>query len=168
MRTKGKRRPLHPVSAARQVTRRRLDGDDQAGFTLIELIITVTILPIVVGAISVGILSVVNQQGSVSNRIGDSNDEFVSASVFNKDVQSAQKIETATTPACGTSGQTQLMGLEWGLDANGNYQTVVSYVTVPDGTKTVLVRQICTAPPSPPSSTPTSARTVTHDAGTPT
>ena len=91
-----------------------------------------------------------------------------SASTFNKDVQSAQEIETATTPACGTSGQTQLVGLEWGLDANGNYQTVVSYVLVPNGSENSLSRQICTAPPSPPSSTPTSSRVVSHDAGTPT
>ena len=144
------------LAAARRATRRRIEGHDEAGFTLIELIITIAILPIVIGAISVALLSVFNLQGSVNSRIGDSNDELVSASVFNKDVQSAQEIETATTPACGISGQTQLVGLEWGLDANGNYQTVVSYVTAPDGTMTSLIRQICTAPPSPPSSTPTS------------
>jgi prepilin-type N-terminal cleavage/methylation domain-containing protein len=158
----------HPVAAARRATRRRIEGHDEAGFTLIELVITVAILPIVVGAISVALLSVFDLQGSVSSRIGNSNDELVSASTFNKDVQSAQEIETATTPACGTSGQTQIVGLEWGLDANDNYQTVVSYVTVPAGTKTLLIRQVCTAPPSPPSSTPTSTRTVSHDAGTPT
>jgi prepilin-type N-terminal cleavage/methylation domain-containing protein len=166
MRSRG---PLvHPVAAARRATRRRIEGHDEAGFTLIELIITITILPIVVGAISVALLSVFNLQGSASSRLSDSNDELVSASVFNKDVQSAQEIETATTPACGTSGQTQIVGLEWGLDADGSYQTVVSYVTSQDGTKTLLIRQICSAPPSPPSATPTSSRTVAHDAGTPT
>ena len=168
MRTKGNGRPLHPVSVARRGTRRRLEGDNEAGFTLIELVMTVAILPIVVGAIAVALLSVLNLQGSVSGRIGNSNDELVSASTFNKDVQSAQEIETATTPACGTSGQTQIVGLEWGLDANGSYQTVVSYVTAPDSTKTVLIRQVCTAPPAPPASAPTGARTVSHDAGTPT
>ena len=159
---------VHPVAAARRATRRRIEGHDEAGFTLIELIITITILPIVVGAISVAVLSGFNLQGSASSRLSDSNDELVSASVFNKDVQSAQEIETATTPACGTSGQTQIVGLEWGLDADGSYQTVVSYVTSQDGTKTLLIRQICSAPPSPPSATPTSSRTVAHDAGTPT
>jgi prepilin-type N-terminal cleavage/methylation domain-containing protein len=167
---KVRRHVVHPVVAARRATRRRVEGGaGEAGFTLIEIIVTVTILPIIVGAIAVALLSVFNLQGSVSSRIGDSNDELVSASAFNKDVQSAQEIETATAPACGTTGQqTQIVGLEWGLDAAGNYQTVVSYVAVPDGTKTSLVRQVCTAPPSPPSSTPTSVRTVSHDAGTPT
>ena len=148
----------HPVTVARRATRRRVDGNDEAGFTLIELIIVVVILPIVLGGIAAALLSVFGLQDQTQNRIGDSNDEQVSSSTFNKDVQSAQQIETSTTPACGTSGQTQLVGLEWGLDASGNYQTVVSYVLAPNGTTYWLVRQICSAPPSPPSSTPTSTR----------
>jgi prepilin-type N-terminal cleavage/methylation domain-containing protein len=148
-------------------------GDD--GFTLIELVIVVAILPIVVGGIAVALLSVLNLQGGVQSRIGDSNDALVSASTFNQDVQSAQEIETTTVPACGASPQTQLVGLEWGLDSNGNYQTVVSYVFTPTTTGSPpkptndLIRQVCTAPatnpPSPPSTTPTKTRTVSHDAG---
>ena len=65
---------------------------NDAGFTLIELIITVTILPIVVGAIAVALISVLNLQGGTSNRISDSNDALVNSSVFNKDVESAQEI----------------------------------------------------------------------------
>ncbi len=161
----------HPVLAARRATRQRIGGNDESGFTLIELVIVVVILPIVVGAISVALLSVFNLQGQTQNRIGDSNDSLVSSSTFNKDVQSAQQIETATTPACGVSGQTQLVGLQWALDGNGNYDTVVSYVTVPSasttsptGTTTSLVRELCTTPGS---STPTSSHVISHDAGTP-
>ena len=130
MRSRG--RFVHPVTAARRATRRRIEGQTKPGFTLIELIITIAILPIVVGGIAAALLSVFGLQGSDSNRIGDSNDVLY-ASTFNKDVQSSQEIETATTPACGTSGQTQILGLEWGLDANGNYDTVVSYVLTPNG-----------------------------------
>ena len=93
--------------------------------------ITVVILPIVIGGIAAALLSVFGLQNSVQNRIGDSNDQLVSASTFNKDVQSAQMIETTTTPACGVAGQTQVLGLEWGLDTSGNYQTVVSSGFVP-------------------------------------
>ncbi len=158
---------VHPVTVARRATRRRVDGNDEAGFTLIELIIVVVILPVVLGGIAAALLSVFGLEDQTQNRIGDSNDEQVSSSTFNKDVQSAQLIETSTTPACGTSGQTQLVGLEWGLDGGGDYQTVVSYVLAQNGTTYWLVRQICSAPPSPPTSTPTSTRVISHDTGPP-
>ena len=171
------KRALHPIVNARRKTRQRigLEGSTTSagdnGFTLIELVIVVAILPIVVGGIAVALLSVLNLQGGVQSRIGDSNDALVSASTFNQDVQSAQKVETTTVPACGIAGETQLVGLEWGLDSNGNYQTVVSYVFAPTTTGSPpkstndLIRQVCSAPPSPPSSTPTKSRTVSHDAG---
>ena len=155
----------HPVAVARRATRRRAAENDEAGFTLIELVIVVVILPIVIGGIAAALLSVFGLQDQTQNRIGDSNDALISSSTFNKDVQSAQQIETTTTPACGGNGQTQLVGLEWALDASGNYDTVVSYVLEPQGNTYWLVRQICTAPPSPPSSTPTNTRVVSHDAG---
>jgi prepilin-type N-terminal cleavage/methylation domain-containing protein len=148
-------------------------GLDEGGFTLIELVIVVVILPIVIGGIAAALLSVFGLQTSVENRIGNSNDQLVSASTFNKDVQSAQQIETVTTPpACGpATGQTQLVGLQWGLDTNGTYQTVVSYVVVPTQatvapykTTNSLVRQICT---SGASTTPTNSRTISHDIATP-
>ena len=161
-------RSTHPVAVARRATRRRLEGDD-AGFTLIEMIIVIAILPIVVGAITIALLSIFGLQTQTNNRIGDSNDELVSSTVFNKDVQSAEQIETVSTPACGTAQQTQLVGLQWALDSSGSYDTVVSYVTkqdtTPNGTTTSLVRQICT---SGASATPTQSRVISHDVGSPT
>lgn len=153
-------RHQHPIAIARRATRRRLEGAEE-GFTLIELIITIAILPIILGGITVALLSVFGLQDSVQNRVGDSNDELVSASVFNKDAQSAQQIETATAPACGSSG-TQLVGFEWAQDATGNYDTVVSYVTQSNGGTTSLVRQSCM---SGASATPTASRVVVQDAG---
>ena len=63
----------------RRKTRRRigLEGTPRRGvdgFTLIEMVIVVAILPIVVGAITVALLSVFGLQGGVQSRIGDSND----------------------------------------------------------------------------------------------
>ena len=163
-------RSTHPIVRARQATRRRLEGGDDAGFTLIELIIVVTILPIVVGGIAVALLSVFGLQNQTNNRIGDSNDELYSSTTFNKDVQSAEQIETVSTPACGGAQQTQLLGLQWALNSAGTYTTVVSYVTVPvtapnGKTTTSLVRQICT---SGASTTPTQTRAISHDVGSPT
>jgi prepilin-type N-terminal cleavage/methylation domain-containing protein len=160
---------FHPVAIARQAMRRRMAAGtavelDEAGFTLIELIITVAILPIIVGGIAVALIGVLNLQGGTTNRISDSNDALVSSSVFNKDVQSAQEIQTVTTPACGSTGQ-QLVGLEWAQNANGTYETVVSYVASAVGTKTSLLRELCT---SGASSTPTSSRVLGTNVGTPT
>ncbi len=115
------------------------------------------------------LLAVFGLQTQTTNRIGDSNDALTAASYFNKDVQSAQEIETLSTPACGTSSQTQLVGLEWAQDVNGNYDTVVSYVTAPgngngsgSGPSVDLLRQVCTAGAS---TTPSSSFVVSHDAG---
>ena len=122
-------RPLADVSRA----------TDEAGFTLIELIITIAILPIVVGGISVALISVFSLQGSVTNRVGDSNDSLVASVNFNRDVQSAEQMTISPTVSCGPTpaptnpAQTQLLGLEWGANtaAPGGYDTVVSYVSVP-------------------------------------
>ena len=132
---------------ARRATRNWLRGalhrrrGSESGFTLIELITVVAILPIVIGGLSVALLSVFNLQDGVSNRVGDSNDELVSSAYFNKDVQSAQQIETTATPACGSTGL-QLLGLEWDLNTTTTtYETVVSYVQTTTGTTTSLGAQ---------------------------
>ncbi len=144
---------------------------DEAGFSLVELVIVIAILPIVIGGIAAALLSVLGLQNSVSQRVGNSNDALVSSANFNKDVQSAQQIENLTTPACGASTQTQVLGLEWGQDVNGTYHNVVSYVlnplstTNPPGTTTQLLRQICN---SGASATPDSTFTVANDVNTPT
>lgn len=114
------------------------------------------------GGIAVALVSVLSLNQGVGNRLGQSNDAAVTASTFNKDVQSAQEIETTTAPGCGSG--TQVVGLQWGLDANGNYQTVVSYVTNNTGQTTSLTRQICAAGAS---TSPSSSFLVAHDVGTP-
>ena len=156
---------------ARRATRNWLRGalhrrrGSESGFTLIELITVVAILPIVIGGISVALLSVFNLQDGVSNRVGDSNDELISSAYFNKDVQSAQQIETTNNPACGSTGQ-QLLGLEWDLNTTtSTYETVVSYVQTTTGTTTSLVRNVCS---SGASATPTSSDTIGRDVGNPT
>ncbi len=96
--------------------------------------------------------------------MSDSNDALVSSSVFNKDVQSAQEIQTVTTPACGSTGQ-QLVGLSGRRIRLEPDETVVSYVVTAAGTKTSLLRELCT---SGASSTPTTTRVLGTNVGTPT
>jgi len=166
----GRRLFIHPVAAARHAARRRAEGVDDAGFTLIEILVVVVILPIVVGAISVALLSVFTLQGNTSNRIGDSNDALVGSVNFNRDVQSAEQLTTQSTPGCGASTQTQVLGLRWGANsaAPGGYQTVVSYISTPvvnpQAHTTVynLVRQQCN---SGTSTTPNSSFNPAHDIG---
>jgi prepilin-type N-terminal cleavage/methylation domain-containing protein len=175
------RRPLSPFARARQAMRKRMSvstAQENEGFTLIELVVVVAILPIVVGGIAVALISVFSLQNSVSNRVSDSNDALVASSVFNRDVQSAQMITTATDPtnpsalACGASGQSQLLAFEWGASSGfpGGYQHVVSYVETTtsstNGTATVnvLVRQVCS---SGTASTGYTTQRVSTDIGTP-
>jgi hypothetical protein len=117
---------------------------DDSGFTLIELIIVCAVLPMVIGAISVAMVSVFSLQGGVSNRLSDSADAQIVSANFEKDVQSAAKLTTDTTssPQCGPG--TQLLGLELNFNQQtGIYQTVVSYVEVQNGSIYSLVRQYC-------------------------
>lgn len=131
------------------------------GFTLVELIITTLILPIVIGAIVLMLVSLFANQGTTSNQTFDSADAQAVASFYEQDVQSAVSLTTsASASQCGPG--TQLLGLEWNLNsASGTYQTVVSYVEVANATGFELVRNDCT---SGASATPTTTTIVSSDA----
>lgn len=119
------------------------DKGTEKGLTLVELLIVLTILPLIVGSLSLGLISVFSLRSSVSNRIVGSGDSQIVSANYVKDIQSAQLITTqaSSTPQCGTG--TQLLGIQW-----NSGQTVVSYVdeTSVSGTTTTysLVRQYCT------------------------
>jgi prepilin-type N-terminal cleavage/methylation domain-containing protein len=88
---------------------RRPRGDD-LGFTLIELLVVLVIMPLVIGAISIGLISVMKQQNNVSNKVSDSQDTQVVSAIFVQDVQSASQITFVKSPVpCGT--QTPIFSL---------------------------------------------------------
>lgn len=166
----GRAAAKHPITVVRRATQRRAAGSDEGGFTLIELIVVVVILPIVIGGISMALLSVFGLQNQTTNRITDSNDEQTASANFNRDVQSAQQLTTQSTPGCGSSSQTQLLGLEWGSNSSapGGYQTVVSYISTPivnaqtNTTTYTMFRQVCT---SGASTSPSSSNLAARDIG---
>src|SRR5271170_1380776 len=124
------------------------------GFTLIELIIVTAVVPLIIGAISLALISVLSLQGGVSNGISDSADAQVVSANYQKDVESAEMITTqpSSTPQCGTG--TQVLGLEWNLQGTV-YENIVSYVKVDNGSTSSLVRQYCTNGSTTPTSTST-------------
>ena len=174
--------PNHPLAVARRLTRRRMQRGDESGFTLIELVVTVTVIPIVIGGIATALISLLSLQNTVNNRVGDSNDALVASTDFNRDVQSATLMttlpSTQTTAACGKTSPTvtQILGLEWGANPQpvasggpaGGYDTVVSYMSTAFAnpathtTTYTLTRQLCTFGTS---TTPTSTTTLAHDIG---
>lgn len=143
--------------------RARREGPDE-GFTLVELLIVVTVLPLIIGALSAGLIAVFSLQSSVSNRLGDTADSQVISSMFENDVQSAASVSTApsdTAGQCGPSSQVQLLGLASNANVSaGGYETIVSYAEVLNGTSWNLVRQFCTAGYS---ATPNSSTVISYN-----
>jgi prepilin-type N-terminal cleavage/methylation domain-containing protein len=134
---------------AKKLRRRGDTSTDESGFTLIELLIVIIIVPMIIFSLASGLYAVLTIQTSTTARIADTGDSQVVGANFTTDVQGAAYLTTMpqSSPQCGTG--TQLLGLEWDLDAtSGNYQTVVSYVTVPvigpHSTTYSLIRQMCT------------------------
>ncbi len=146
----------------------RAPSRDEKGFSLIELIIVISIIPIIVGAISGGLIAVLSLQNGVSSRLADTADAQVVSSTFIKDVQSATFITTksSSSPQCGSSTYTQLLGLQWGNTpgSSSDPSTLVSYdivpVTVGSTTTYSLVREYCTQGNY---ATPSSSATVSYD-----
>ncbi len=127
------------LSRALSASRRRLARDE--GFSLIELLLVIVIVPIVIGSMALAIISALQQQTTVSNRLADSSDSQLTSALYVRDVQSATMVTTsgsATSPVPCGSGTTFLLGLNWNKPSGG--QNVVSYWV----TSGKLVRNSCT------------------------
>jgi hypothetical protein len=148
----------------------KADGGCDDGFTLIELIIVALVLPIIVGALTLALISVFSFQNSVSGRLSGSGDAQVVSSNFESDVQGASEIfaplsgvavQSPRPAACGSG--TVVLSLQTGLQkSDGTYPTEISYVLAPvsgSSTYDTLLRNVCQLP----STTPTSSSTISND-----
>ena len=127
---------------------------DSRGFTLLELLITLTITPVVLGVLALALVTVLDQESATKARISDAADAQTVSAYFEDDIASAAYLTTSQSIAtqCGTG--TQLLALEWSPQGS-TYADVVSYVEVSTGTSEALVRNYCTAGPSTSPSTHT-------------
>lgn len=128
-----------------------------AGFTLVELLISVSVLGVVLTAIASVSLVAARTATSADTRLRESNDLLRAATYFGADVQGAQSAAAGTVPRCGTDARAvvELLGQDFADDATlAIGTTVVAYVvrTVADpaGTRRELHRLACTAPTAAP------------------
>lgn len=129
--------PSHLATRLTPTSRRGLPGaksQPEGGFTLIELLVVMIILPLIIGALSLGIIAVFSQQAKIAGRLSGSMDLQTLNAQYIRDVESASYVTNdATQPLCGTTG-TQLLGLAWNpyrVSGTTQYLTSVSYVEVP-------------------------------------
>ncbi len=148
-------RPGRDEVGSKHAHTRRAHRKNERGFTLVELLIVITIVPIIIGALAGGLLEVFSLQSGTSNRLSDSADAQVVAATFTKDVQSASTISTSPTPQeqCGTG--TSLLELQFG----GSNEVVDYSEQLQSGTTYSLVRFDC---PTGPSGT-TNSSVLTYD-----
>ncbi len=139
---------------------------------MIELVVSTVILVVVIGAITVSLLTVLTLSGATAKSISDSADAQAVSATLTTDVHGAAEITTAAAPTstahkkCGPSTATQLLGLEWGqVSGTTTYDTVVSYLAVKRDLEWVLVRDECTTGFS---TRPATSHTVSSDICEPT
>jgi prepilin-type N-terminal cleavage/methylation domain-containing protein len=136
-----------------------------SGLTLVELLVVVAIsgliIPVLTGALVLGWRTTDATAASIS----DSRNRQLAPSLFTRDAQNAQTIDTtAGDTTCVSAGDTLLVRLRWTeTDASGvSVNRAVAWV-LPTGPEALLERRYCAA-----ATTLTSSVTATHGVvGTP-
>ena len=110
------------------------------GFTLIELVISVTVLGLIMGALTGAATFFVSHGQDATGRFADDTSIRSALSLFTTDAQTAETV-TAPDPApCGSSSSA-LVTLTW---TDGGTIFRASWSTQTSGTTTTLVRRRCT------------------------
>ena len=121
-------------------------SDGEEGFTLIELLIVLVILPLVVGAIAMVLITTLKNHQAIQGNVTDSSAATLSSSYYVRDIESASSVTTnpsAASPAPCSAGSLSGASLLLGLQLEGTQPTEVSYYswTPPSGGPPQLVRE---------------------------
>ncbi len=130
----------------------------QAGFTLVELLVAVTLLGIVMSAVAGVSFVAVGTSATAVTRLDESADLLRAATYVGDDVAGAQSVSVGTKPRCGTDATAvvELVGQDFTDDSTfTTTTTVVTYVvrtvTDPSGTtRRQLHRLSCSAATTTP------------------
>jgi prepilin-type N-terminal cleavage/methylation domain-containing protein len=156
--------------------------DQDAGFTLIELIISIAILGVLMAAFVGLMFATMTTNNETKKRLDGTRAEQVSSVYFGRDIQAAQGaggLVTGVAARCGGGSVVlEVRGVSYDAVSLASKVTVVSYVfstATVDGVSTgVLKRRSCEASSSPtpsypltPASTQTVARGLVPTAPTP-
>lgn len=131
-------RALRHIRESRQSAQGR-DG----GFTLLELLIVLVIIPMIIGGVAAAVIAELDNtsQGDPHGtfvRLANAHDAQITSAYFVRDVQSSRYVSTdPSTPLCGSSDQ--LLGLSW---VDGSTSVDVSY-GVSSTTPLTLIRRYC-------------------------
>jgi prepilin-type N-terminal cleavage/methylation domain-containing protein len=125
--------------------RERRECDRENGFTLVELLLAVSILGLIMAPLSLGFITGIRLVGRSDERFTDSRSALISAAYFASDVATANAIVPNDAAACG--GGTALVSFN-SSDANGAVGAVqnneVSYVyDTSIATSKRLLRKYC-------------------------
>lgn len=124
------------------------------GFTLIELMVVLSIMTVVLAAVGTAIITVLKITDDTSSRMSESHDAQLASAYFANDVESAVTV-TTTSGGYGPCGNSNaIVNFEWKDIGIGNTNTAVatstvaSYATSTVGTQIRLERQFCERGPS--------------------
>lgn len=128
---------------------------DQGGYTLVELLVAISILAIIIAPLGLAVIASLRIVGRADERLGDSRSALIAAAYFANDVASANSITLDDPSACG--GGTAVVSFAW-RDASGPVDAPVdrkvSYVIDDsDPFDRRLLRRFCAGGAAPTTST---------------
>jgi type II secretory pathway pseudopilin PulG len=159
------------MNGARRDRGRAAGDDTEAGFTLVEVVIAVTLLALIMGALTAAFITSIKLASDTTQHTKESNDAQLIAAFFVRDAQAAGATNAITGSPDGNygvtlndatgctipSGDSAVVRFEW-LDRQSaapgqSYDDIAVYYYVPPaaGKSGQLVRQTCGGPPNFPS-----------------